>query len=525
MKISKVKHTKAGVGIKKEKMSGILYKSPGEDTLELEAHIKGLNKTAKKLYKVVMLSDDKDNDRKRFENYIINNFNELIAELLKKNLESLNLTLWMQENEYRKIFVQNNSKRNIHELEYDFATEKEEAVGKIVDGLLRNSLRKKVQVKESGNRVYVPDVVKILMLAMVSGSQFEDVIKKLSEDEICAFLTVLDRDYKKENQVKKIAKSIENQNVKVQCTYTDDRYKLRLTNAEHKTKKYIFDFIVKYADGNEESQETMLKHIRHLILLFYCGAERYSAEDEIASGPWNIDSLEADEKRCYSVKAKELLDKRAEVNKEDRAERRRLSDEIKQELKELITVSYRESIKVSGITEEDRFWLQFIEKNAEKLLTSTLELSSYKLSIRWLCERTWKEFMSFIAMKYVDMGKAVYHFTVPDLTMLSKDQPMTIGEVLPEYRTGITSFDYERIKAEESFNREMAVYLTFAIGNFDRAVRKNGCKRIGKQKEDILDLNYEKDASLLKENLTDCVLRFFGGGECMVGQYNRGISG
>ena len=68
------------------------------------------------------------------------------------------------------------------------------------------------------------------------------------------------------------------------------------------------------------------------------------------------------------------------------------------------------------------------------------------------------------------MGKGVYHFAIPDLSGNLEGEPISICEVKPEYRNGVSGFDYERIRAEESLEREMEKYVLFAVNNFARAV-------------------------------------------------------
>ena len=81
--------------------------------------------------------------------------------------------------------------------------------------------------------------------------------------------------------------------------------------------------------------------------------------------------------------------------------------------------------------------------------------------------------MSYLAAKYIDLGKGVYHFTMKDkLDMLNKNEAVTdlrFGIVSEKYEKGITSFDYERIKAEEELDRNIAAYVTFAADIFAKS--------------------------------------------------------
>lgn len=82
---------------------------------------------------------------------------------------------------------------------------------------------------------------------------------------------------------------------------------------------------------------------------------------------------------------------------------------------------------------------------------------------------------------------------------------------MKEYKDGLTSFDYEYIKAHESMERDAVVYLTFAINNFARAVMDD-MTRDSEKLEDILELKKEKDLKPAAfPDTNKRILRFFGG--------------
>ncbi len=66
----------------------------------------------------------------------------------------------------------------------------------------------------------------------------------------------------------------------------------------------------------------------------------------------------------------------------------------------------------------------------------------------------WKEIIRYLCGKYIDIGKAVFHFT--NLTAMPKPKDKIIyGQLEEQYKKGISSFDYEAIKAEETLQRDM----------------------------------------------------------------------
>ena len=122
----------------------------------------------------------------------------------------------------------------------------------------------------------------------------------------------------------------------------------------------------------------------------------------------------------------------------------------------------------------------------------------------FLCKRTMQMLISYIAMKLVDLGKAVYHFTMPAQIDVTNGKAVRFGEVLPSFRNGITSFDYEWIKAEESLTRELSTYSVFAVRNF--------LNSISKKESDIIAVNPDKvKGEILKPNAAMRALRYFGG--------------
>lgn len=170
--------------------------------------------------------------------------------------------------------------------------------------------------------------------------------------------------------------------------------------------------------------------------------------------------------------------------------------------------------------EEIEGWTGRIEEYAEKYLIKTNRLDERRLEDRKICSGAWKEWKAFVAVKYLDIGKAVYHFAMPkepEFEQVKPDEPerdaepVLFGVPLKEYKDGLTSFDYEYIKAHESMERDAVVYLTFAINNFARAVMDDKT-RDAEKREDVLELKKEKDLKPAAfPDTNKRILRFFGG--------------
>ena len=193
--------------------------------------------------------------------------------------------------------------------------------------------------------------------------------------------------------------------------------------------------------------------------------------------------------------------------------------EVKKLLRQEIARKYREANRVlrqqgtEEVYKEERFWLEYIERETEKLLLpqGNRGLAIHKIRTEWLFDTLWKELLSFLASKFVAMGKAVYHFAMPDLHEINDGREVKIGEVQPRFRAGITSFDYEKITAEERLERSWITAIMFAVNNFASAVCRDSVYEEGNQKEDILQFSED---TLKKESYDDVerrLMQYFGG--------------
>ena len=109
-----------------------------------------------------------------------------------------------------------------------------------------------------------------------------------------------------------------------------------------------------------------------------------------------------------------------------------------------------------------------------------------------------------MAEKYIDLGKAVYHFAMP---VMPPEKNAEFGIVREEYKNGLTSFDYERVKATESMERNVTIAVTCALKNFSSSALK---KPAGKT-TDVLFLKDDQLEDSLYEDTGRRILRYFGG--------------
>ncbi len=567
MKISKVDHTRTAVIKEAEqylKVSGVLYYNPDKYekrekidlTNKIEERVNKLNENAQNLYSVLSMDgkyefiESGKREEQNFCKIAANHFKELIQSLAKlavmkeqinendiQNLNQINLDrIQIQINFLKELPNQRirneKSKNNNKSFGINFPEKVDESrcrelIKTLVIANTRKSFRKVVKIEDSDREVDLLSVTDRLLWAMCCAgkSSFKQSYEEIREEELQIFLRELHRDYYKEVQTKNIVSSVEKQNVKVQPTmiHTEDGREfvgLQLSNANHKRKQYIFQFLKDFASENEEGKQKLFLYFKRLLILFYYGSERYEKLKESEISDWDFKLRDMDDEDCYSREVMEKFNEKKQCT--DKLEQKKINQKIKELLKHCLHESYNNGRKYlenkylnkerenKEVYEKAAYWLSYIEEKAEQLLIDKKRAGEC-LSKKYLCKYTWMEWISFICMKYVDMGKAVYHFVMPDFNHIHSMPDGIIGEVKPQYRDGVTSFDYEQIKAYENFDREVSMYVTFAVNTFSCAVMIEK-ERAKNGKEDILQLlGANENKKWLHPNAAKRILQFFGG--------------
>ncbi len=505
MKISKVDHTRMGMGNDfKGDRGGFLYYDPSRNSVEntyvadLEQHIsRTLNKNAMVLYNAFSGVDDviststnkKDNDgkviiipcneaKKEFKK-IINAF----AKDLKNGLKQKG-GINGQIAYFRRIYkLANINKKYLDNERMEQYTEK----------LFLFCVRKSLRVKLPNTKTDAKEVLKNLFVGYALNDKSK--IDAISNADLEDFVMLLNKDYYKKEQSHQIAESIYKQDVRVAFK----NGKIQLRNADTPAKKYIFDFVKDYASLETNEREKMLSHIGELISLYYTGDKTAGFKNIKQEFTENTAALLIDKENKIAEKTSLIAEKKiidiikpeprtweekkkrskliAEID-ELGSQIKMLNNAIKDDIRVSIIKAYRNTLS-PDMSDSDKFWLKWIEERAESILVFK-HLNRNKLDVGYLCERTYREFLSYITGKYMDIGKAVYHFTETDPANTD-----IIGSIKSEYADGVNGFDYEFIKAEESLSRDIAVYTQFARKNY---------------------LNVAKDKK--------SILAFFGGASC-----------
>lgn len=552
MKISKVNHTRTGTYITDERGSGMLYKNPapnGQGIQDLSKHIDKLNESAKRLYSP--FSETPSSGKAPVDlatnitKSIKSSFKNVVLELCRKYTKPVSLDFASDiKNEFSKQIQGKN-------VSLDASNQALEKTIKSLKKSLCKSVRFTVDDHGTYEKVELRPIMCKFIEAMCTGKTSD-----ISDREYVIFINAIVEDYYKADKLEKIKDSIEKKDIKVQVTSDSDDYKLALSNYDHPKKHFVFDFIKEYADADEKVKEQMIIRIRRLILLYVCGRKCYELSDGADVGKWTFGSclpesqvnfdeslygytIELEEKAAIlDRKNKELANIESKLkNLRDRNlfERKNIvSNEIKatkssmvkcrkkinDRLSEVICNHYREATSIDEITDSDRFWLMYFETETNKFLGKKGEFASYRLGSASLCDKLFKIWISFIASKYVDMGKAVYHFAMP---LDNIEEAHEYGVVLDEFKDGITSFDYERIKAEDDLSRDIAVQVTFSASTFANASTKEEF-RLKKQKEDPLQYGFSDWEQAVSEDAERNLLAYFGGQSQWVGSFIDNVS-
>ena len=523
MKVSKVNHVRAAVNKK-----GILYNTPVSEkrnVIEIKGHVREVNEKAQKLYATMGTIDE---EIEKVSPKDLNNFKRVFDGYIKECAK----TMSRRANKYG---FDASKFRNVFEQTTYYSSKKDRTTGEwknesiasgrffkwnsdpktVINQLINTYLRKSLyRTEKAGTKeVYLPDALKKLALAVYDKENFPNGVNALSYEEKTALAQAIYKDYSGEKKIDSIAESIQSQDVKVQSFSKDGKTVLKLSSAEDlnktnpgKNKGFIFEFLKDFCNADKSGQDELRKHMRKLILLYYCGPEAYRTAEDNGIFADGFGECLPDEAESF---CQDAIEEMANLPiAEEKGEKKRVRAAIKKALEEQIAASYRIAVKEPGITESDRFWIDYIEKTAGKIIVDC-RMSQWQSRCmkKSLCLMTYQEWETYISSRFIDMGKAAYHFAMPkDLTSLNA---ASFGTVNALFKDGITSFDYEYIKAEESIEREISGYISSALNTFTASSILPAQREELLAKKDILSLRAEDEN--LSENMMKNILRFFGG--------------
>ncbi len=375
-----------------------------------------------------------------------------------------------------------------------------------------------VRMRKSLKRGDNHDVAIKLLKALASKEdRWENQINAMLKDDdnrqkLYKFIYSINMDYHKMSLIR----SVEKINVKIDVKSKEDKKTnlLILSNAEDEKKKGLYQTLNQYACSADASNEILIK-IKKIVFAYFIGDNRKEYEDRYFSVEklWKFPqypSYFGDDFDCKEESIKlEAKTKLAQLlepieSKVDMAA-------IKQQIRYVnygaykgLMEAYTDDISVYWI----RYIKEFVDKNyIDKSVKSCRPETLYSTAMMKKC---WNNIIQQICAQYINLGKIVYHCAMPE--QLKPRGEMQYGLVNEQYRNGISSFDYEDIKAEENLQKSMAEVVSNAVSNFAGSILDYSKNLVGK--EDVLALKFEigaTDTKLLCANAKKQLLRYFGG--------------
>ena len=565
MKISKVDHKRMGVVVKKkgesqntlDTVKGEIYKVP-TGGVGLEAELKKRNRNVQILYNIfceVKTKKKEDRavatatDKQQIKDEELKN---KCAKYLKEVRCDVTEILF---NKYPKSMYKNED--IILNMQYrDSEKKKKRPSLPKFDGDLESfvilSLRKSLAVDKicdsKTNKVITFDSRKAAVIFLKNIGNID--ISREDKKQIELFLNLVRNDFmtwdpEVENSKGAWAvKAIANQNMAVQPkngnfvlpaikgkNASDDKAK------KAREKEGLNTFLKDYARLDPETRIEMLRKLRRIIDVFFAAPEDREKND------YSLPNVVVTEDKCeFDVwkrheNAKKVQDNFVEISakllnaeksheKIDAVTKKKLSEKLKKDIRSRNIACYRYAC---GVIEKDnnviffedqnvnRFWIRHAEDAVERILNKCGIGTLFKLRVGYLSEKVWKDAINLLSVKYIAIGKSVFYFAMDD--MWNESEKMKLGTIIGDVEPGISSFDYEMIKAGEELQRETAVAVAFSANNLARAT-VNADEAVD-EKSDFLSWNENDIKAYLKyrdENKEPtqgetlrAIMQFFGG--------------
>lgn len=474
MKISKVDNTRFAV-VPAGDVTGKLYKDPKEkDRLELMKHINSRIEKAGVLY-AALIDKKLPGYCKKYEKDVVRNFNTML-----KTAASQKDAVKQRE------LLQNPDKikdKKGYPMRLNAYKPNKGTIEGFAGSVVRSALRKGLKDQQE------------FIIDMLGWFCQPDVYKKMmqapeQQERIKTFLAVLNEDYWKLKQKESICKSLEQQDVKVQVINAGGQQRLALSSYRDiegeslkvADKAALFRFMQEYANNPEALKRILYEYVDRFFDI--------SADE--------VKLLELESVLPGGIPSKMVKRGRMEYETADYGKAKEL-------LGNWLRDRYRAAVKTSSEDKDAAYWYQQIQKCLENYFSSKEHLIEEKLTKKHLVRIVQGHLSHYIMGKYMDLGKAVYHFCdldTPDIR--------DCGQILPQYQQprGITSFDYEYIKAEEKLEKDLSVSLVYAISNF----RQNVLQGQEEEKDFLLPDQFEQYMKAVSpEKLHKELLRYWGG--------------
>ena len=559
MKLSKEKHIRSAVANEEQNIGGVLYHVPGTDTIDLNDQMLIRDRDVKQLYNVFnqtqvgtkpkkwnndeKLSPEENERRAQQKNIKMKNYKwrEACSKYVESSQRTINDVLFYSYMEADKKIRNMRKNEDILKKMQEVTKLPKFSGGKLED-FVAYTLRKSLVVSKNSTQEFDSVAAMVVFLECIGKSNISDHEKEI----VYKLLELIRKDFSKldpnvkDSQGANIVRSVRNQNMIVQpqgdrflFPQVSDKEKKTVTN-KNVEKEGLNEFLLNYANLDDEKRAEILRKLRRILDVYFSAPNHYEKDMEITLSD-NIDKEKFNVWKKYECGKKVtglfvnipdvLMKAEAENIKLDavveKRERKILADRVRRQ--NIICYRYTRAVVEKYNSNEslffendaiNQYWIHHIENAVERILKNCKAGKLFKLRKGYLAEKVWKDAINLISIKYIALGKAVYNFALDDIWKDKKDKKdKELGIVDERIRNGITSFDYEMIKAYENLQRELAVDIAFSVNNLARAVcdmsnlKDRELDFLLRKKEDIADkLKIKDDMASVS-----AVLQFFGG--------------
>ena len=491
MKISKVDHRKAAVSVNAGRgTQGILYQDPSKDKSTIEQIVNRRTRSTKILFNIFdsgELKKDLSGQAKQLSKLVNGGIGSLKENRKKNHKEEIDGNL--------------SSARLLSALRSWNTEEKsfsEDAIDEALDVLLKKSMK----------AAPTKDAIRTL-LDYAYGSKRNAQLSPSDDKKIKdLFISKLVIDYSKSAVASKTPKAIKNQNMVVQPDAQNHVIMPSQNNHSSSRKadeKNAFrEFLLSYSVIDENKRHDLRVRLRRIVDLYFYGEGSVDKND--------FDEWEAHENKKNETSPFASVIKKS-LKKKDKDITNVVVDETKNAFRARNIECYRKSIESAKNDPTvyfenisiSKFWIHHIEGEVETLYSTIREdTPDYKFTLGYISEKVWKGIINYLSIKYIAIGKAVYNFALNDID--KKDGVINLGQLPAHFYDGVSSFEYERIKAEETLQRETAVAISFAANHLYGATIKKDSKET-----DMLTLGKDALANEAASDIRRNVLQFFGG--------------
>lgn len=552
MKISKVGHKRTAVAVMENGAGGVVYKVPGGSKIDLNENLEERCRNTKILYNVFnQIQAGTAPSEYEWKDYLSEAENKKRKE--QKSIQKANYELRSACEYYakkvnfavRKIIFSEKPKKILSDDQIISNMKNQrlpEFKGRIEDFVLL-TLRKSLVVLNYNEKMFDSRKVAAVFLKNIG----KENISADAERQIKQLLALIRKDYnkwnpdeqgsdKKESGGTMVIRSIQHQNMVIQPE-KDTLSLSKISNDGKKTKTKQIEkagldaFLKEYAQIDENSRMEYLKKLRHLLDTYFATPPSY-IKGAAVSLPEKINFFselnvwerhEAAKKvNIYFVEIPEALLK-AEQNNNiiNKVEKEHSLEQLRTDIRRRNIACYHFA---NALVADERYhtfflenmamnqyWIHHMENAVERILKKCNVGTLFKLKIGYLSEKVWKDMLNLLSIKYIALGKAVYHFALDDIWHnVSDKNPGKINDLTFK---GISSFDYEMVKAQEDLQRETAVGVAFSANNLARATCQ--MEDLSDRESDFLLWDDQTIARHVKctekGEILSAILQFFGG--------------